>query len=82
MLVSTAIGMVLKAGAHTAASLWQRDQLLPLAVIATLAPPIFTKLVPYLAQSRSRAVAPSQLRKKNTCRRSARAAASLIASAR
>ncbi|MBB6259393.1 hypothetical protein [Xanthomonas arboricola] len=97
LLVSAAIGLVLKAGApaaastalmvvalvsgiallsawwlrnalqpytHTAAataspplaaSYWRRDQLLPLAVIAALALalPTFTKLAPYLAQSRT-----------------------------
>ncbi|APP79694.1 MFS transporter [Xanthomonas hortorum pv. vitians] len=95
LLVSAAIGLLLKDGAHTAASTalmivalsgslallsawwlrqtlqryahvlagtpappsaprWQRDQLLPLAVIAALALalPTFTKLAPYLAQSR------------------------------
>lgn len=95
LLVSAAIGLLLKDGTHTAASTalmivalsgslallsawwlrqtlqpyahviagapappsaprWQRDQLLPLAIIAALALalPTFTKLAPYLAQSR------------------------------
>ncbi|MCC4614912.1 MFS transporter [Xanthomonas campestris pv. asclepiadis] len=95
LVVSAAIGLVLKAGTHAAASTalmvvvlvssiallsawwlrntlqpyahaavaapsllagsnWKRDQLLPVAVIAALALalPTFTKLAPYLAQSR------------------------------
>ncbi|MFA0947386.1 hypothetical protein [Xanthomonas fragariae] len=60
--------MMLKAGAHTAASLWQRDQLLPLAVIATLALPTFAKPTPYLAQWRHATSQKEHLSPQRTCR--------------